>query len=76
MFNVKNIVGRSKNVFLIKYDFFLENIQPSPLENEQPIRSSRYWFMEPDQTKSFNDFACFNLRESIERVVNNGMSGS
>ena len=77
LLNVKNRVGKTNKDFLMKCSFSLENIQPSPFENEQPIKNSRYWSTEPQQTKSFNDFIYFNLREGIlKRVINNGMSGS
>ena len=48
---VKNRVGRSNNDFLVKCGFSQENIQPSPFENEQAIKSSRYWSTEPQKTK-------------------------
>ena len=55
----------------------MENIQPSPIENEQPIKNSRYWLTEPYQTKPVNDFTYFNLRESVlKRVIKNGLPGS
>ena len=77
MLNVKNKVARSNVDFFIKCGFSLENIQPSPIENEQPIKNSRYWLTEPYQIKPFNDFIYFNLRESIlKRVINNGLTGS
>ena len=77
LLNVKNKVGRSDNDFFIKCGFSLENIQSSPIENEQPIKNSRYWSTEPYQTKSLNDFVCFSLRESIlKRVISNGLTGS
>ena len=77
LFNVKNRVGRSNNYFLMKCGFSMENIQPPLFENEQPIRNSRYWSTELQQTKLFNDFICFKLRaEALKRVINNGMSGS
>ena len=46
LLNVKNRVGRSYSDFFIKCGFSLENIQPSPIENKQPIRNSRYWSTE------------------------------
>ena len=64
LLNVKNRGGRSDNDFFIKCGFSLENIQPSPFENEQPDKNSRYWSRELVQTKSFNDFVYFNLRKS------------
>ena len=70
-------VTRSNVVFFIKCGFSLENIQPSPVENDQPIKNSRYWSTEPYQTKLFNDFIYLNLRESIlKRVINNGLTGN
>ena len=77
LLNVKNRVGRFSNDFLIKCGFSLENIQPSPFENEEPIRNSRYWSTKQNQIKSFNDFVYCDLRESIlKKVINNGMGGS
>ena len=60
LLNVKNRVGRSDNDFFIKCGYSLENIQPPPFKNEQPIKNSRYWSTVPHQTKSFNDFVYFN----------------
>ena len=52
--------------------FSLENIQPYPIENEHPVKNSRYWSMERHQAKSFNEFVYFSLRDSVlKRVVNN-----
>ena len=77
LLNVKNKVARSNVDFFIKCGFSLDKIQPSPIENEQPIKGSRYWLTEPYQIKPFNDFIYFNLRESIlQRVINNGLTGS
>ena len=77
LLNVKNKVGRSDNDVFIRCGFSSKNIQPSSIENEQPIKNSRYWSTEPYQTKSFNVFVYFNLRESIlKRVINNGLTGS
>ena len=42
LFNVRDKVGRSDNNFFIRCGFSLENIQPSPTENEQPIKNYRY----------------------------------
>ena len=77
LLNVKNKLARSNVGFFIKCGFSLENIQPSPIEKEQPVKNSQYWSTEPYQTKSFNDFIYFNLRESIlKRVINNSLTGS
>ena len=56
LLNVKNRVTRYNVDFFIKCHFSLENIQPSPVENDHPIKNFRYWSTEPYQTKSFNDF--------------------
>lgn len=48
--------GRSDKDFFDECGFCLENIQLSSFENEQSIKNSKYWFTEPHQTKSFNDF--------------------
>ena len=61
LLNVKNRVGRSDNIFFIKCVFSLENIQLSPIENEQLIKNSRYRSTESHQTKLFNDFVYFSL---------------
>ena len=43
----------------------------------EPLVQTRYWSTEPLQTKSFNDFISFKIRESIlRRVINNKLSGS
>ena len=77
LLNVKNKVASFNLNFFIKRGFSLENIQLSLIENEQPIKNSRYWLTESYPTKSFNNFIYFNLRESIlKRVINNGLTGS
>ena len=70
LWNVKNRVKRSEHGdFIIKYGFWLENIQPSPFENEDPIVSS-HWSTEPFQIKLFNDYIYFSLRVGIlKRVI-------
>ena len=75
--NVKNRVARSNSDFFIKCGFSSENIQLLPIENKQLIRNSRYWLAEAHQTKLFNDFIYFNLRDSVlKRVISNGLTGS
>ena len=75
--NIKNRAGKFNSDFFIKCGFSFENIQPLPIENEQPIKNSRYWLTEVHQTKSFNDFIYFNFRDSVLKgVVNNGLAGS
>ena len=40
------------------------------------IVNSRYWSTETYQTKLFNDYICFNLKEGIlKRVINNDTTG-
>ena len=61
----------------MKCAFSLENVQPSPFENEGPIVNFRYCPTKAYQTKLFDDYIYFNLREGIlERVINNGMTSS
>ena len=55
----------------------LENIQPPPTNDEHPLKHSRYWLTEPIQTKPFNKFVFFSIRESVlKRVIINGLTGS
>ena len=65
LLNVKNRTERSNTNFFIKRGYSLENIQPPSIENEQPIRNSRSCSANAYQTKSFNDFIYFNLKESV-----------
>ena len=78
LLNVKNRIKRTEHSdFIIKCGFSLEKVQQSPLENEEPIVNSCYWSMDPFQTKSFNDYIYFSLREGMfKRVISNGMTGS
>ena len=77
LFNVKNRIEQSEFDFFICCSFFLEKIQPSPEDHDQPLKNCRYWSTSPIQTKSFNDFVFFNIRESVlKRVINNGLTGS
>ena len=55
----------------------MENIQPQLEDYNKPLKNTRYWTTEPIQTKSFNDYVFFTIRESIlKRVINNGLTGS
>ena len=74
---VKRLVQRFDNDVLIRAGFSIENIQ-QPLDNySEPLLQTRYWSTEPLQSKSFNDFIEFKIRESIlKRVINNKLSGS
>ena len=77
LFNVKNRIQRSNVEFFIRSGFSLENVQSALDEYNEPLKNSRYWTTDPIQTKSFNDFVYFTIRESIlKRVINNGLTGS
>ena len=74
---VKGKIFRSNTNFYIGCGFSLENMQPPLTDNDVPLTNSGCWSTELIQTKSFNDFVFFSLRESIlKRVINNGMTGS
>ena len=67
----------ANNDVIIKVEFTIENIQPSPEEIGTPIIDSRYWLTEAYRTRYFSDYVFFGLNENIEkRVIANGMSGS
>ena len=75
--NVKNLIKRRNQYFIIRCGFSIENFQPTLDNYNEPLKNTRYWSTEPIETKSFNDFVYFNVRQSIlKRVINNGMSGS
>ena len=77
LLNIKNKIQKSAVNFLIRCGFSLENIQPSLEDYDEPLKNSSYWSTDPIQTKSFNDYVFFNIRESIlKRVINNGLTGS
>ena len=43
--------------------------------DDVPQTNSHYWSTEPVQTKSFNYFVFFSLREStLKRVIKNGLT--
>ena len=74
---IKNLVQRYDNDVLIRADFSIENVQQALDNYSEPLVQTRYWSTEPLQTKSFNDFISFKIRESIlKRVINNRLSGS
>ena len=74
---VKNYFPRYKNDVLIRAGFSIENVQQALNDYSEPLVQTRYWSTEPLQTKSFNDFISFKIRESIlNRVINNKLSGS
>ena len=75
---IKDLVPRYEKDVLIRAGFSIENVQ-QVLSNDysDPLVQTRYWSTEPFQTKSFNDFISFKIRESIlKRVINNNLSGS
>ena len=77
LFNVKKRIKRRNEYFLIRCGFSLENIQPILDNYNEPLKNTRYWTTDPIETKSFNDFVYFNVRESIsKRVISNGLTGS
>ena len=76
---LRNVLSkfRPRSDVLLKFGFLIENIQPSLHENLIPILSTRYWSTEPYQTRYFNDYIFYSLRENIlKRAIANGMSGS
>ena len=74
---VKSKIFPSNTDFYIRCGFSLENMQAPLTDDDVPLTNSRYWSTEPIQTKSFNDFVFFSLRESVlKRVINNGLTGS
>ena len=74
---IKNLVQRYDNDVLTRAGFSIENVQQALDNYSEPLVQTRYWSTEPLQTKSFNDFISFKIRESIlKRVINNRLSGS
>ena len=74
---VKGKIFLSNTDYYIRCGFSLENMQAHLTDDDVLLANSRYWSTESIQTKSFNDFIFFSLRESIsKRVINNGLTGS
>ena len=75
---IKDLIPRYENNVLIRADFSIENVQQVLNDNySDALVQTSYWSTEPYQTKSFNDFVSFKIRESIlRRVINNNLSGS
>ena len=74
---VRRKIKRSNEYFIIRGGFSIEHFQPTLDNYNEPLKNTRYWSTEPIETKSFNDFVYFNIRESIlKRVIKNGMTGS
>ena len=77
LLSIKSKIFRSNTDFYIRCGFSLKNMQASLTDDDVSLTNSRYWSTELIQTKSFNDFVFFSLRESIlKRVINNGLTGS
>ena len=75
--NVRRKIKRSNEYFLIRGGFSIEHFQPTLDNYNEPLKNTRYWSTEPIESKSFNDFVYFNIRESIlKRVIKNGLTGS
>ena len=74
---VKDLVPRYQNNVLFKAGFSIENIQQAFGDYSDPLIQTRYWTTETFESKSFNDFVFFKIREStLNRVVYNNLSGS
>ena len=75
---VKDLMPRYENNVLIRAGFSIENIQQVLNDNySDPLVQTSYWSTEPYETKSFNDFVSFKIREGIlRRVISNNLSGS
>ena len=57
--------------------FYIENKQNSVTNNLEPLVDTRYWSTETYDSKYFNDFISFGLKQDIlKRVIVNNMSGS
>ena len=75
--NVRRKIKRTNEYFLIRCGFSIENFQPVLDSYNEPLKDTRYWSTDPIETKSFNDFVYFSVRESVlKRVINNGLMGS
>ena len=75
--NVRKRIKRTDKYFLIRCGFSIENFQPILDNYTEPLKDTRYWSTDPIETRSFNDFVYFNIRESVlKRVINNGLTGS
>ena len=75
--NVRRKIKRSNEYFLIRGGFSIEHFQPTLDNYNEPLKNTRYWSTEPIESKSFNNFVYFNIRESIlKRISRNGLTGS
>ena len=75
---IKDLIPRYQNNVLIRAGFSIENVQQVLNDNySNPLVQTSYWSTEPYQTKSFNHFVSFKIRESVlKRVISNNLSGS
>ena len=74
---VSKKIKRSNEYFLVKGGFSIENFQPALDNYNETLKNTKYWSTEPIETKSFNEFVFFNIRESIlKRIIKNGLTGS
>ena len=74
---IKDLVPRYENNVLIRAGFSIENIQQVFKDYSDPLTQTRYWTTETFESKSFNDFISFKIRESVlKRIVYNNLSGS
>lgn len=74
---VSKKIKRSNEYFLIRGGFSIENFQPTLDNYNEPLKNTKYWSTEPIESKSFNEFVYFNIRESIlKKIIKNGMTGS
>ena len=74
---VKNVIQNYKNDVLLRAGFSIENVQQALDNYSEPLFITKYWSTQPIQTKSFNDFVLFKIREEIlKRIINNKLSGS
>ena len=74
---VSRKIKRSNEYFLIRGGFSIENFQPALDNYNDTLKNTKYWSTEPIETKSFNEFVFFNIRESIlKRIIKNALTGS
>ena len=71
------LVNVKKRIEKYDADFVMRCGLRSFEDYDQPMKSSRYWSTNRMQTKSFNDFVFFNIREPVlKRVINNRLTSS
>ena len=66
---------------IINCSFFIENFQAVSISGGvrdlQPIVNVRFWSTETYQTRSFNDYIFYSLKEDIKkRIIVNELNGS